>query len=71
MAIALDPRTYFLVDRLSKLVALVLIVVFLEGSAGSIGPVLGVLGFLLGIATVYIEVEEDADESAVSQRDDA
>ncbi|RJT08094.1 hypothetical protein [Halococcus sp. IIIV-5B] len=59
MAVSLDPRTYFLVDRLSKLVALVLVVVFLEGAAGSLGPVLGVLGLVIGIATVYIEVDEE------------
>lgn len=59
MAVSLDPRTYFLVDRLSKLVALVLVVVFLEGAAGSLGPVLGVLGVVIGIATVYIEVDEE------------
>lgn len=58
MSVALRPRTYFLVDRVSKLVALVLVVASLGGVAGSFSLFLGLLGLVIGMATIFIEVEE-------------
>jgi hypothetical protein len=60
MNFTLAPRTYFVVDRLSKLVALLLVVAGLGGVAGSLplSLVLGLLGLVVGIATIFVEVEE-------------
>lgn len=55
---ALSPRTYFLLDRLSKLAALVLVAASLEGAAGSLSPYLGLVGIILGITTIFIDIEE-------------
>jgi hypothetical protein len=58
MSLTLAPRTYFVVDRVSKLAALVLLVASLQGIGGSLSPLLGLLGLVVGITTIFLEVEE-------------
>lgn len=58
MVPTLSPRTYFFVDRASKLLALFLVVSALMGIAGSLSLLLGVVGIVVGIVTIFIEVEE-------------
>jgi len=54
----LSPRAYLVLDRASKLVAIVLIVASLSGAAGTFSPFFGILGVIVGIATIFIDVEE-------------
>jgi tRNA A37 threonylcarbamoyladenosine dehydratase len=58
MAFTLAPRTYFVVDRVSKLVALLLVVAGLGGVGGSLAPVLALVGFVVGMGTIFVEVEK-------------
>lgn len=55
MAITLRSRTYFLIDRGSKLVGILGIVAALVGVAGPFSPVLGLLGLAIGVSTVFID----------------
>lgn len=55
---SLSPRAYLLVDRVSKLAALVLIVAGLSGVGGAFAPFFAILGVIVGIATIFIDVEE-------------
>ena len=55
---SLSPRTYLFVDRASKVAALALIVASLGGVGGALAPLLGILGVIVGIATIFIDVEE-------------
>jgi len=57
MPVSIHPRTYLLVDRGTKLVGLVAIVAGLGGLAGSLSPWLVVAGLVLGVATVFVEVD--------------
>jgi uncharacterized membrane protein YuzA (DUF378 family) len=57
MAVTLPPRTYFLVDWGSKLVGMVAIAAALQHLFGSLSVPVGVVGLLVGIATVFVEVE--------------
>ncbi|HET7323200.1 MAG TPA: hypothetical protein VFJ06_02585 [Halococcus sp.] len=59
MSLTLRPRTYFVVDRVSKLVALLLIVASLGGVFGSFSVLFGVVGVVVGIATIFVDVEEN------------
>lgn len=54
MAVILQPRTYFLVDRVAKLVGILGIVAALAGYS----PLLGLLGIGIGVSTVFIETAE-------------
>jgi uncharacterized membrane protein YkgB len=58
MAVTLQPRTYFLVDRVSKLVGILCIVAALVGSVGPFSPLLGLLGLAIGVSTVFIDTIE-------------
>jgi uncharacterized membrane protein YkgB len=58
MPVTLRPRTYFLVDRGSKLIGLIAIVVSLRQLVGPFSPLLGLIGVAIGIATIFIEVDE-------------
>jgi hypothetical protein len=55
---SLSPRAYLLLDRASKLVAIVLIAASLSGAGGPFAPFLAILGGVIGIATIFIDVEE-------------
>lgn len=55
MAVTLQPRTYFLVDRSSKLVGILGIVAALVGFGGPFSPLLGLLGLAIGVSTVFID----------------
>lgn len=55
MAVTLPPRTYLLVDRISKLLGLLGIVAGLVGLAGPLSPLLGLIGLVIGVSTVFID----------------
>lgn len=59
MDLTLDPRRYFLVDRLAKLLGLLAVVAGLAQVAGSFSLALVLLGLVIGVAPVFVEVEED------------
>jgi uncharacterized membrane protein YkgB len=58
MPVVLRPRTYFLVDRGSKLIGLIAITASLRQLVGPLSPLLGLIGVAIGIATIFIEVDE-------------
>ncbi len=57
MAVALSPRQYSMVDRGSKLVGIVAIAAGLENMFGQFSIPIAVLGLIIGIATVFVDVE--------------
>lgn len=63
MSVTLPPRTYFLVDRISKLLGLLGIVAGLVGFAGPLSPLLGLFGIVIGVATIFIDTTADIDAS--------
>lgn len=57
--LTLSPRTYRLVDRLTKLLGVALLAVALElGGDSPTGLALGALGVALGLSTVFVEKRE-------------
>lgn len=58
MTPTLSPRSYFIVDRASKLLALLLVVAALMGVAGSFSLFVGLAGLVIGITTIFVDVEE-------------
>lgn len=57
MAVTLPPRTYFLVDWGSKLLGILAVAAALQHPFGSFSVPVGVVGLLVGIMTVFVEVE--------------
>lgn len=55
MPVTLQPRAYFLVDRVAKLAGITGIVAALVGFGGPFAPVLGLLGLAIGVSTVFID----------------
>jgi uncharacterized membrane protein YkgB len=58
MSVALHPRTYFLVDRVAKLIGILGIVAALVGFAGPFSPLFGLVGLAIGVSTIFIDVDE-------------
>lgn len=57
--VSLPPKTYFAVDRGSKLLGLLLLTAALGGAAGDYTIPVAVLGLALGVLTVFVEPEDD------------
>ncbi|MCO8244295.1 MULTISPECIES: hypothetical protein [unclassified Haladaptatus] len=57
MAVALPPRQYRVVDWGSKLVGIIALAAGLEHLFGSLSIPVAVLGLIIGIATVFIDVD--------------
>lgn len=57
MAIALPPRQYFVVDWGSKLLGIIAIAAGLEHLFGSLSIPIAVLGLVVGISTIFVDVE--------------
>ena len=62
--LTLPPRTYVVVDRGSKVVGLVLVGTGLADAVGSLSPLLALVGLVVGVATVFVGVDESADGRA-------
>jgi type IV secretory pathway VirB2 component (pilin) len=59
MPVALSPQQYFVVDWGSKLVGIVAIVAGLEHLFGSLSIPVAVVGLIVGIVTVFVDVDGD------------
>jgi|GEM_PF-1405961 len=57
--VSLPPKTYFVVDRGSKLLGLVLLAAALGGAAGDYAVPVALLGVFFGVLTVFVEPEDD------------
>ncbi|MBP2250213.1 hypothetical protein J2754_000510 [Halarchaeum solikamskense] len=61
---SLSPRRYRAIDRLTKLLGLVLLTVALVPGTlhGPLKIACGLLGLALGVATVFVEPDTDAED---------
>ena len=57
--LTLEPRTYILVDRVTKLLGVVGLTVALVNAAGPYSIPIGLLAVLSGVATVFIAPAEE------------
>lgn len=57
--VSLSPKTYFAVDRGSKLVGLLLLTAALGGAAGDYAGPVALVGIVVGLATVFVDPEDD------------